>query len=114
MNKKLMSINLYGQKIGKIWWPPVECTKDFDEKFTPDDKPFTRQWSGLADALNFITNDGDFQGCKLSSLQGEAIYRLTANKVITIDLNFNPGCKLLKDYVYNTSGWLYVWSGEDD
>ena len=66
MCKELVSIKISGEVIGKIWMPSIECSKEFNVTFTPDNLPFTSQWTGLRDAVLHITNDGDFQSCRIN------------------------------------------------
>lgn len=100
MCKQIEKIVLLGEKIGYIWMPQVECTKDFSVTFTPKDQPFTRKWEGLEDALNFITNDGDFQNCELSFLSGYARWYDPEKRVyIEKELQFNFKAKIFKGYV---------------
>ena len=66
--KQLLSIEIYGTIRGTIWMPAIECTKEVHCKFTPKQQPFTREWTGIRDALLHLTNDGDFQSCMLEDV----------------------------------------------
>lgn len=70
------TIHIFGTLIGTIWQPCDECEKEFDEVFSYDSKPFTKQIDCLRDALLHITNDGDFQHCSID----RAIMRVTKHK----------------------------------
>lgn len=62
-------IRLTGVLRGTIWWPSgTEFEKEFDVSFKPNGGPFARQWTGLRDALEYITNDGDFERCAVEWL----------------------------------------------
>jgi hypothetical protein len=77
--------------------PPVHGWKEFRVKFTPDDLPFSRPWSNLPDALDYITYDGDFQGCGLVDLWLEATWR-EGNRRTSIHNKVNLNAKALKDF----------------
>jgi len=70
-------ITLYGEIVGNIWMPAVECTKEFHlELISVPRNSKTRTYPGIAprsmeitclrDALLHITNDGDFQSCAIT------------------------------------------------
>jgi hypothetical protein len=59
------TITISGELRGKIWMPAIECTKEFKQKFSRDNRPFSYRIDNLRDALLHITNDGDFQSCAL-------------------------------------------------
>lgn len=96
--KNLQSVEISGVLAGKIWMPSCYAWKDFSVKFTPDDRPFTREWHGLPDALDHITNDGDFQSAGIV----EACIKVTwqeDNKRSTVLRNeLNLDAKLLQDF----------------
>jgi len=94
---KANSIKLVGTVQGCIWYPPVECTKEFNYTFTEKQGPFSLEWNGLEDALNRITNDGDFQSCKIRDCWIATEYR-DGNKKVTIEKEL-PDCKLTHDYI---------------
>ncbi len=63
---KTLSIKLVGCVYGRIWMPSIECEKEFTMCLSrTEDKPFTRRIDSLRDALLSVTNDGDFQDCKI-------------------------------------------------
>lgn len=95
--KQLESITLSGTLTGKIWMPACYCRKDFKVEFTPEHRPFSRPWENLPDALDHITNDGDFQGCGLVDLWLEATWR-EGNRRVSIHNKVNLDAKVLKDY----------------
>lgn len=95
MAKKLEAVTILGELQGNILWPNAPMTKAVREVFTPDNSPFSRQWSGLRDALLQITNDGDFQSCRLAN--GWMIVSwIDGNKRIEISADV-PFCKLTDD-----------------
>lgn len=56
-----------GQVQGAIWWPVgAVCTKEFDVRFTREQRPFRVGAETLRDALLHVTNDGDFQGAVIT------------------------------------------------
>lgn len=58
-----------GYLFGKIWMPATECFKDVQFSFQRDtnpQRPFVNVCDDLRDACLRITNDGDFQSCKLA------------------------------------------------
>lgn len=69
------SIRIYGEVVGDIWMPQVECRKEFDWKLVriPRDQDtrtaYSHGWpaeiSELRDILLHVTNDGDFQSCSI-------------------------------------------------
>lgn len=94
--KQLSKIEISGCLEGIIWMPAVICEKEFSVTFTPDDRPFTREWTGLENAIDYITNDGDFQYCKIQYAWMDIIW-IDGNKRISQCSEITPG-KLLKDY----------------
>lgn len=94
--KQLFEVTIVGTLIGNIWWPPSgEFCKNIEMTFTPTQRPFTRQWSGLRDALLTITNDGDFQSCRLQDGCMEVKW-FDNGKFITQSANI-PICKATND-----------------
>lgn len=90
------TITISGTLRGQIWMPAAETTKDFRETFTPDDRPFSRQWNGLRDALLYVTNDGDFQACDIE--YAVISVRCVKNgKIVTITSEIPPTAKLVSD-----------------
>lgn len=74
MRKK---ITLYGEVVGSIWMPAIECTKAFHLELTriprnsstrtyPGIAPRSMEINCLRDALLHVTNDGDFQSCAIA------------------------------------------------
>ena len=95
--KTLESITVSGVIAGKIWMPACYCWKDFNVKFTPDDRPFTRVWEGLPDALNHIVNDGDFQSCGVVDVHLAVAWR-DGKDVITRYSELNLEAKAISDF----------------
>lgn len=66
---KTIEIRITGNKLGPIWMPTTDCTKEFDERFRfCDSEKNIRSLDEidcLRDALLKITNDGDFQHCEI-------------------------------------------------
>jgi hypothetical protein len=93
---KLTKVTLFGRVRGNIWMPRTECTKDFEQVYTPNDAPFSNKWNGIRSALLRIINDGDFQSCEVSELGGNAEYQDGSRRVI-IPLVFNPSAKEYAD-----------------
>lgn len=63
------TIEIRARLIGRLWMPAALAFKDKREVFSVDDRPFTRQWSGMRDALLHLSNDGDFQGAALADVR---------------------------------------------
>jgi hypothetical protein len=82
---KLDSIRIYGEKEGMIWMPCATATKVFDEKFTYDDRPYTRTIDCLRDALLYITNDGDFRTCEIVHAVMQCRYVDDGNRRLTVE-----------------------------
>ena len=64
-----VTIEVHARVIGRFWMPAALAYKDNRAVFSVDDRPFTRQWSGMRDALLHLANDGDFQGAALADVQ---------------------------------------------
>ena len=62
---KHAEFRIYGEVKGHIWLPDIECTKEFNVRFSREQKPFGIQATRLRDALLHITRDGDFQSCAI-------------------------------------------------
>ena len=92
---KQFRVTIRGTKIGTIWMPAVEATKEFEETFTPEDAPFTRQFSSLRDSILSILNDGDFQSCSILEAHIE-VTRWHDNKRISTFKELSP-CMVLSD-----------------
>ncbi len=59
-------ITISGFVVGPIWWPVgQECYKPFTYNVTREDESSTEP-SSLRDHVLAITNDGDFQYCKIA------------------------------------------------
>ena len=93
--KQLESINIYGEVRGHIWLPPVECIKEFDVTFTLDNRPFTYLWTGLRNAVFFITNDGDFQSCNIDWAMLKIVWKSGKDYIVRY-VELKP-CKLIND-----------------
>lgn len=63
------TIEVSARVIGRLWMPAALAFKGRREVFSVDDRPFTRQWSGMRDALLHLANDGDFQGAALADVR---------------------------------------------
>lgn len=98
MVKKLESITVQGELIGRIW-QGIECYKEVNCTFTPNDRPFSHKWTGLRDALLHVTNDGDFQNCKLSN--GVLIIRWYDGRRTIQMVSDIPYCKVSDDCIVN-------------
>lgn len=112
--KRLESITLSGTLAGKIWWPQDYASKDFSVTFTPEHRPFSRPWENLPDALDHITNDGDFQGCGLVDLWLEATWR-EGNRRTSIHNKINLDAKVLKGFKASDSAvgaYFDSWQGD--
>jgi hypothetical protein len=70
-------ITLYGEVMGKIWMPAVECSKEFRLELNriprnsktrayPGIAPRSMEITCLREALLHLTNDGDFQFCVIA------------------------------------------------
>lgn len=55
---------LFGNLIGPIWLPAIQCTKEFNKSFALKQEYFTHPASNLVDACDHLLNDGDFQYCQ--------------------------------------------------
>lgn len=59
-----------GFLVGPIWMPATECWKDLHYTFVRADKDRASPWQDarddLRDAVSAVTNDGDFQYCKIA------------------------------------------------
>jgi hypothetical protein len=65
-----ISVRIRGQVVGQIWMPATEAWKDFDETFEKGrfgNIRLSRQIESLDEALDKITNDGDFQSCRIGN-----------------------------------------------
>ena len=99
-NKSLRSIELWGVIRGGIWWPyGADCTKEFKIVYTPDEKPFTRKWEGIRQALLDITNDGDFSSCSIYELFGKVEWN--EGKYIKSRYISFPICKEIADLLHS-------------
>lgn len=98
----MKTITLAGTLRGTIWMPAVECTKEFAVKFSPEDRPFTRKWTGLADALDHVTNDGDFQNCQIENMV-MVIEQSEGNKSFRRVVEVYP-TDITKDYFVSEEG----------
>lgn len=96
--KNLVSVRISGIIAGKIWMPSCYAWKDFSVKFTPDDRPFTREWDGMRDALDDITNDGDFSSVGIVEAAILVTWRSDRNTTITHAQGLNLGAKALRDF----------------
>ena len=94
----LESVQISGVIAGTIWMPACLCWKNFSQKFTPDNKPFSREWNGLPDALQEITNDGDFSSCGVVDAYLVATYRVADNRVVMVQGEINLNAKALADF----------------
>jgi hypothetical protein len=94
--KTLEKIELIGEIQGEIWMPYETCAKEFHKVYTPNDRPFSRKWNGLRDALLDITNDGDFRSCSISDIFGYAYYN-QGKAQIRLPLEINPAAKAISD-----------------
>ena len=95
--KTLESITISGVLAGKIWMPSNYAWKDFKVTFTPEHKPFSREWVGLPDALNHIVNDGDFQSCGVVDVHLAVAWR-DGKDVITRYSELNLEAKAISDF----------------
>lgn len=93
--KTLESITIYADIVGNIWMPMVECRKETKTVFTPEQQPFTHEWTGLRDALLRITNDGDFRSCLIE--WGCMVIRWWDGKYYIERQVDIPNCKLTSD-----------------
>lgn len=93
--KQLETITISGQISGNIWMPCIECNKDFSVKFSPNNRPFTREWTDLRDAFLHITNDGDFRGCAVDYAFIDVTW-IEGNKRISFTKEIKPG-KFISD-----------------
>lgn len=93
-------IVLSGVKVGTIWMPAATCHKEFRETYTHDERPFSRPWHGLRDALCDIVNDGDFRSCDIADCILE-VHRPIPNGH-TITYHEIKRCKAISD-VYDPS-----------
>lgn len=96
--KTLESIDIQGVLAGVIWMPSCHAWKHFNVKFTPEARPFSREWDGMRDALLHITNDGDFQSCGLAEAWLTATYRDGDNRRVVIGKEINLDAKLISDF----------------
>ena len=107
--KTLESITISGILVGKVWAPWVYAWKDFKVTFTPDDRPFTREWDGLPDALDHIVNDGDFQSCGVVDAQIKVTWKegrdfITRYRELNLDAKAIAAFKATPDA---TEAYLY-------
>lgn len=94
---KAEKIIMYGELQGKMWMGGT-ATKHFQYIFTEKQQAFSFfEWGGLEDALNRITNDGDFRCCGVRECWIKTIYQ-EGNKKIVIEKEL-PDCKLTHDYI---------------
>jgi hypothetical protein len=94
---KLKSVTLSGTKSGTIWMPACNAEKQFQEVFTTSHSPFHRDWTGIRDALLYITNDGDFQSCSISELYGVARWIDERGREITQPMKFSQNAEEYSD-----------------
>ena len=79
-----VSVRLTGQVVGRIWMPATEAWKDFDltfEKGSFGNIRLSRQIESLGEALEQITNDGDFQSCRIGNCYMTVSYCKGSRKV---------------------------------
>ena len=86
-----------GYLVGPIWMPSTECFKDLAYTFQREQdkpaRPFVNTCDDLRDALLTVTNDGDFQHCKVAHgvltvrriTQGKAGTRITRERSFPLD-----------------------------
>lgn len=100
-------IVLSGVLYGRNWYGQ-ECGKHFEERFsTNEHKAFARHWQGLREAAEHITNDGDFQDCKLAlvTLTVERCRVTSTGKQARSSVSYMlESCKLLAD----------VWASDEE
>jgi hypothetical protein len=107
---KANSIKMVGTLQGNTW-SMGECTKEFKYTFTENQQPFSFEWQGLDQALQRITNDGDFQFCRVRECWIETAYR-SGNKTVIIDKEL-PDCKLTHDYIVPEDERVYPEYGNE-
>lgn len=58
MKKQLVSVRFFCTIAGHLWWYDGLATKELDVTFTPTPRAFTRKWTGLEDALDYLMLHG--------------------------------------------------------
>jgi hypothetical protein len=71
MNEKYVTVRIQGDIVGPIWWPSgEECYKSFDRTFHRGNfGNISRghEVNSLEEMLDKLTNDGDFQNCRIGN-----------------------------------------------
>jgi hypothetical protein len=94
--KELDHIVISGTISGEIWWSG-KAWKQFEVTYTPEPhRVFTRPWNGLREAVCDITNDGNFQHCKIDSATLTAVYYQGSKQIVKSN-EINRKGKLVED-----------------
>lgn len=78
-----------GYVVGKIWMPATECWKELNYTFVRSEEERAHPWQDarddLRDAMLHVTNDGDFQSCRVchGQLTVRKISETGARKIVT-------------------------------
>lgn len=96
--KNLVLIQISGILAGRMWMPAGYAWKEFNVKFVPSGHHFAREWHGMRDALDDITNDGDFSSVGIVEAMIKVTWRSDRNTTITRAQGLNLGAKALRDF----------------
>lgn len=96
--KNLVLIQISGILAGRMWMPADYAWKEFNVRFVPGGHHFAREWHGMRDALDDITNDGDFQSAGIVEAAILVTWRSDKNTTITRLQSLNLSAKLIEDF----------------
>lgn len=108
-----IKIDVSARVIGRNWMPGCLCWKDVRATFTPDDRPFSHQWSNLRDALLRLANDGDFQSAALSDVW-LTIDRLATRGILRTYHKVNMDAIAVADLIADPDDVEACWIAESD
>ena len=110
--KRHVEFNASGTLVGRNWYNQ-ECVKEFDETFQTTQMPWSTEAHNVEEILQYVTNDGDFQSCKVVLanfyLSAKTTYQRKSRTIQVIKPLFIPFNKeQYKDYFCEFApDWYY-------